>query len=190
MTVGKGAWIAAAVAVVSAGLVGIRSAESFDCRRNLCVQKVQKVQVVQKVQAVELVPANVFYFVGAPIRQAAIVQQQMHTDPLWEEFQQFQKFKAFSAQADAKAGTAPPPTAGSVGPEPRESKGSVLAATCMRCHGGEDPQGGLDLSLPLTSALKGEIAKQVWLGKMPPEKPLNNEQAAKLFDELFKGESE
>ena len=188
MTVGWKRSGAAAV-VVAAGLMGIRPAVGDCCR----VQRVAKVRAVQKVQVVELVPANVFYFVGAPIRQAALVQQQIRTDPLYEEFRAFREFQALKAQASAKADADPPPKADSASPEPPHAptRGGVLAASCIKCHGGPEPKGGLDLSLPLTQALKGRIAQQVWLGKMPPEKPLGNEQAAKLFDELFKnGEDE
>lgn len=56
---------------------------------------------------------------------------------------------------------------------------ALMAKSCVSCHGGAKPKGGVDLSGPLTTATKLRAANVVRTGEMPP-KP-----AAQLSDDEF-----
>lgn len=86
----------------------------------------QRVVVQHHAAAVVAVP-QVSYFVGAPVRLEALVQQALRADPQYEEFRQW-KLRAPQREAIKVEPTYP-----------------MLAAKCARCHSGDQPKGGVTL---------------------------------------------
>ena len=81
---------------------------------------------------------QVNYFVGQPIRVEAIVQKALTEHPQYQEFLEFQRFKAKQKQKATGMPPAPPK------PGQRASvQSGTLAATCGKCHGGNAPKAGL-----------------------------------------------
>lgn len=86
----------------------------------------QRVVVQHHAAAVVAVP-QVSYFVGAPVRLEALVQQALRADPQYEEFQKW-KLRAPQREAIKVEPTYP-----------------LLQAKCARCHSGDQPKGGVTL---------------------------------------------
>lgn len=87
----------------------------------------QRVVVHQQAAAIVSVP-QVSYFVGAPIRVEALVQQALRADPEYQAFQRW-KLQGPEAQRESlKVETYP-----------------LLAAKCAKCHSGDQPKGGVTL---------------------------------------------
>jgi len=150
-----------------------------DCLNGRCFSRQRVVVRQQAVDVVQFVPVNYYYFVGAPLRQAAVAEYSVKQDPLWQEFQEFKKWKEGQGQEQ------PDPAA--------NPEASIMAVACVRCHGGAKTAAGLDFTQPLTVALKHKMMQKVWHDEMPVKaagdehvpNPLTAEQKAQLFDELL-----
>lgn len=114
-----------------------------------------------------------YYFVGRPIREKALVQKAVEDDPLWQEFQEFKRWRETQSQR----------------PPVMEQQTGVLQDTCLKCHSGDEPKGGLDMTGELDAGTKLQMMTKVWRGEMPPNAPLPDDQAAELFNQLL-GEGE
>lgn len=135
-------------------------------------------QLSQQVVAVQAQPVYSYalYFVGAPVRQEALAQKAITSDPEYQEFLEFKEWKASRGLQtppdihDERLPLAAP---------------TVVSTMCIKCHSGEEPKGDLRLDVSLTDDVKLKAMRMVWAGKMPPTAPLNNEQAAQMFEELL-----
>ena len=86
-------------------------------------------------------------------------------------------------------GTPNPPST----PEPpaASTRYPTLTANCAKCHSGDEPKGGiwLDGSVALDgpdAAVKRDaIARMLWNGHMPPEKPASDEVVGGIFNEIY-----
>lgn len=140
---------------------------------NRCALKQVQAVVAQPIYAQ---PYAVNYFVGAPIRVEAIVQQALRADPQWQEFQQFkqwQTLRAHEPQATSQAVAS-----------------SLIAANCASCHSGAKPAKGLvlDGETAVTCEQKLAAMKAVRDGKMPPPNKaaaLSPEAKGDLLSELL-----
>ena len=94
----------------------------------------QRVVVQHHAAAVVAVP-QVSYFVGAPVRLEALVQQALRADPQYEEFRRW-KLQGPQAQRE------PHPAREAIKVEPTYPQ---LQAKCARCHSGDQPKGGVTL---------------------------------------------
>jgi hypothetical protein len=129
---------------------------------------------------------QVSYFVGAPIRVEALVQQALRTDP---DYEAFQKFRQWQSMTDAsRVATAPPAGQGTqessdTSPEPAP----LLAQSCSKCHSGATPKAGLiiDGHTPLTAEQALHAMRRIQAGEMPPKVLLSPEEAGAAFSELL-----
>lgn len=136
---------------------------------DLCHQK--RAVVVQQPVAYQ----QVYYFVGAPLRQQAVVQKQLADDPLYQEFLQFKAWKE-QTQKQPVAVDAP------------EAK-TPITAHCGRCHGGASPKGGFFLdgqNVPASDITKA--LRQIADGSMPPDRELTAEEKGALMQALLNSE--
>ena len=140
---------------------------------NRCAFKQVQAVVAQPIYAQ---PYAVNYFVGAPIRVEAIVQQALRADPQWQEFQQFKEWQALQAHpAEAT---------------PQAVSASLIAAKCASCHSGPKPAKGLvlDGETAVTCEQKLAAMKAVRDGVMPPPNKaaaLSPEEKGDLLSELL-----
>jgi mono/diheme cytochrome c family protein len=125
-----------------------------------------------------------FYFVGAPIRAAAIVEAEKRSDPDYQEFLQFKAlreewgaFQAWQAQTVPEGALA--------------QQQSAFKQSCVRCHSGDEPKGGLDLTqAPLSPATVKAIKERLTESLMPPRdspegKNFTPEQAGAIVSEAI-----
>lgn len=130
------------------------------------------------------------FFVGYPIRVAAMVEAEKRADP---DYAEFQAFKAWQAQQQAPTQAAPVPAEALAQQAPTQ-----LAASCVRCHSGKEPRGSLDLSSSIDAEALKKIRAKLLAGKMPPPaapeaKDFSNDLAGQvLLDaiDLLKGPTE
>lgn len=140
---------------------------------------------------------NVFYFVGAPLRAAAIVEHEKQSDPEWVEFQEFKRWRKWMAEKGDKpeqGDSQPPaePQADYPAEElpPTEPAESFILQSCARCHTGANPKGGLLLdsqeALDSLSAESKLLAMQrVMAGSMPPKSNLSPEVKGDIIQEFL-----
>lgn len=107
--------------------------------------------------------AQVYYYVGANIRTAAILEAEKAADPEWRQFQEFKRFReeweAFKQQQSQQ----PPP-----GAQAQQAPQTQIQASCVRCHSGAEPKGGRDFSGLLSADDLKAIKEILPSGKMPP----------------------
>lgn len=122
--------------------------------------------------------ANVYYFVGAPLRQAAVAEKTLRDDP---QYQEFLRFKAWQESQKQQTQAAPVETL------PRVS--SPITVHCGRCHGGTAPKGGFFMDGTDVSA--SDITKslrKVAAGEMPPDRELTPQEKGALMQALLDAE--
>lgn len=126
-----------------------------------------------------------YYFVGQPIRSAAIVEAEKRADPDYQSFLQYKQFKSeFEAfQQYQKLQAAPQAAA---------VQQSQMATSCARCHSGDSPKGGLvlDGKTPIAADALKSIRAKLAKGEMPPagspeQKATTNEQAGAILLEAI-----
>lgn len=119
------------------------------------------------------------YFIGAPLRAAAIVEAEKRTDPEWSEFQQYKAFKETLRQEQQAEQEPEPPQ-------------SIIVQTCAKCHSGPTPKGELllDGSVPLSGDQTVMSMRRVRDGSMPPKSTLSPEVVGDIISEFLdlKGE--
>lgn len=121
--------------------------------------------------------ANVYYFVGAPLRQAAVAEKTLRDDPQYQEFLRFKAWQESQAQANQASNERTAPSS------------SPIAAHCGRCHGGASPKGGFFLDGQGVSA--SDITKslrKVAAGEMPPNSELTPQEKGELMQALLNAE--
>lgn len=151
----------------------------------------QRVVAQQLVAPVVAYPQSyTYYFVGQPIREQAILQksiiqqsQALQSDPLYQEFLEFKRWREGqnSGQPNQAERLAIETQAAVSAPAHQ----TIVAITCLKCHSGPEPKGEVSFEGPLSDSMKLKMMQMVWAGKMPPTAPLDNERAAKLFEELL-----
>jgi hypothetical protein len=162
------------------------TANGWPCRR--CVRPapvVVKRQVTEVVQFVDLVVPtlpNVFYSL-APVAATPVVggyaqpaqpaqsavQPRAVANPLDDaspeliaEFRQFLQWKVAGADRES---VGHPPDAD----RPALDHLPVTSASCIRCHGGEQPKANIDLSIPINHETLGRVIVALATDHMPPE---------------------
>lgn len=150
---------------------------------NRCAFKQVQAVHVQQVVA-PLVYPQVNYFVGAPIRVEAIVQQALRADPGYAEYQKFKAWQAGQSQQQAKP-EAPMPSL-PVEPQPA-TQFAMLTAKCSQCHSGDSPKKGLllDGTAKLTCEQMAKAMKAIQSGTMPPKAKLTPEESGYIFQDLL-----
>lgn len=154
--------------VILCGLVCVTSADAGGYGFNLYHRQSFYAQPLQQT----------FYFVGQPIRAAAILEAEKRTDPNWQLFLQFQQLIAANPQIVQQLATAA--TQQEQQQAAQEQPQSQLAASCARCHGGAEPKGGLPLdgSRIISADELRSIKEHLANGTMPPK----DSAEAKTFD--------
>lgn len=127
-------------------------------------------------------PAQVFYFVGQPLRADAVLQHERERDPDYQQFAEFKRFLEFqravaeTPQANAKAEATAKPNY------------QILRAKCAECHNAANSAGGFDLSGdgPLDADQKSAVMRSVLSGEMPKNRqPLTAQELGELVNSLF-----
>ncbi len=115
-----------------------------------------------------------FYFVGQPLRIAALWEAEKRADPDYQRFLQFQSLRG-------QAEPAPSPAASASG------AAAILIRRCAACHGGAAPQGGLRLDgkTPLTAAQVTNAQRRVLRREMPPAEPLSEVEIGQALPALL-----
>ena len=161
------------------------------CRTGTCGPQAV-VSAVSQPLAYSTAVLQPYYLVGQQIREEAAATAEFRASAEYQELQELRAWKAgFDAarQTVAPAGAeqqAEPPAAPS--PPPASS---VIVQRCAKCHGGEDPKGGLwldgtvDLRGEDAAAKRDAIMQQVWRGHMPPKTPLTDAETASVIQELY-----
>lgn len=139
-------------------------------------------QVVhQQAYASPVVSQHVYYFVGAPVRAEALVEEAKLADPDYQEFLRFKQFQQQLREHGHHDGETPPPEPA----PPRFSQtASVVKTSCISCHSGQGAKGGLDLTRPIDEGTKWRMFMRAADGSMPPNKSLPDEQLRELLIEL------
>lgn len=172
-------------------MMGVTAAQGATCRNGVCNIKPQQavvkhVAAVQQVQAVAYQP--VYYAVAPHLQDRAVIRYEVK-EAVREALAELQH------QVPPCGESCPPPnhssTAGGksaaqpTAPPVFSQRQSVLSASCMKCHSGDDPKSGVNLDVELNDELRAKIARQVITGAMPPKSPLSNEAKSQLLIELF-----
>lgn len=170
--------VALLVIVLLLGASQVEACERCGLFGNRCALRQHHIQV-QQVLAAPVIYPQVNYFVGAPIRVEAIVQQALRNDPEYAAFQQFKLWRQGQPSALHKP-------ADSI-PEPIPA--SLLVAKCGACHGGDAPKKGLVLDgITKLSCQQALLCMQrINAGTMPPKDhpQLTPEEKGDLFQELL-----
>lgn len=155
------------------------------CATGTCRNVVHKAAVVHHQQAyvAPVVSQNVYYFVGAPVRAEALIEEAKLADPDYQEFLQFKEWRA-RIHDQQPADDLPPAEPSPEEPPRFSSTDSVINTSCISCHSGETPKGNLDVTKPLDEGAKWRMFMRAAQGDMPPAKPLDNEQLRELLIEL------
>jgi len=126
------------------------------------------------VQQPEVAYQQVYYFVGAPLRQAAVVEKSVKDDPLYQEFLEFKAWKEQQKES----------------PPGGELRGQTpVAAYCGRCHGGSAPKASFFLDGQNTSAESiTKALRQIADGSMPPDRELTAQEKGVLMQALLDSE--
>lgn len=128
-------------------------------------------------QAPVVVQPQVLYLVGADLRIAAAIQQQLQADP---QYQQFLQWK--SSQVGTAAGGSPPQVPISA---------PTVRAVCGRCHSGPEPKDGLTIDgSPMAADLITQSIRSIVAGRMPKQSQLSPEMKSTLYTELLSLEKE
>ena len=125
--------------------------------------------------------AQVFYFVGQPIRADAVVQHARDRDPDYQQFAEFKRFLEFQRATREEAQQQAAPVAA-------KSDYKILAAKCAECHNSQKSGGGFDLSgsVPLDADTKAAVMSSVLSGRMPQNRePLTAQELGELVNSLF-----
>lgn len=131
-----------------------------------------------------------YYFVGQPLRAAAIVEAEKRSDPDYQSFLQYKQFKsefeAFQQYQKLQAAQSP------AQPQAVQAPASQMVTSCARCHSGAEPKGGLvlDGKTPLAPDALKSIRTKLAKGEMPPAgspeaKATTNEQAGAILLEAI-----
>ncbi len=112
-----------------------------------------------------------FFLVGSEIRAAALVENHLRNDPLYQEFL---KWRA-EQQGDNSSGQGASATA------------PTVRALCSKCHSGEEPKAGLtiDGDTPMTAELITASIRAISRGKMPKNMAITSNLKSKLYSELL-----
>jgi hypothetical protein len=128
-----------------------------------------------------------FYFVGQPVRIAALVEAELRSDPEYRRFLDFKErqreFEEFlKSQAGAKPAREAP--GGSVD---RPSTAAAVVRRCASCHGGTAPEGGLFLDgrHELSASQITAAQRRVLAGEMPPSETLSPEEIGNVLQDLL-----
>lgn len=127
--------------------------------------------------------AQVFYFVGQPIRAEAVVQHARERDPDYQQFAEFKRFLEFQRATREEAQKQPEQAKADA-----KSNNKILAAKCAECHNAKNSGGGIDLSgaVPLDADAKAAIMSSVLSGRMPQNRePLTAQELGELVNSLF-----
>ncbi len=122
-----------------------------------------------------------FYFVGQPVRVAALVEAEKRADPDYQRFLEWQRFRRQAAPLS------PSPATTTDDDAPASNFSAVLARRCAACHGGAAPQGGLRLDgqAPLTAAQVTDAQRRVLRQEMPPAEPLSEVEIGEALQALL-----
>lgn len=155
--------------ILSCGLVCVTSADAGGYGFNLYHRQSFYAQPLQQT----------FYFVGQPVRAAAILEAEKRADPNYQLFLQFQSLIAANPQIVQQLATAATQQEQQQ-QAAQEQPQSQLAASCARCHGGAEPKGGLPLdgSRIISADELRSIKEHLANGTMPPK----DSAEAKTFD--------
>lgn len=163
------------------------------------VCKVKAVRVVKKAVVPQQVINNsvAYYFVGAPVREAAIAEA-MAREAFALVGEQTQKVTetrtTFSAQQARQEGRCACEQckchASAEDPPPQFSRvaGSAVLNACGRCHSGDDPKAGLSLAGELSAETRLAAIRKVTTQEMPPDKEITKEEASAVIAELLAAE--
>ena len=140
-----------------------------------------------------LLPQSVNYFVGAPVRVEALVQRALAADPEYRAYRQFKVWQAAQAATQRAASVDRPTPAAAVRDlaaeplDPAVFARPLIRANCIRCHAGEKPKGGFDLSGPLSAKQIVEAQRKVYSREMPPAKAgvLSTAEQSAILRELL-----
>lgn len=127
------------------------------CGGGVCQQAVvvrQKAVYAAPYVAPYVVAPQVSYFVGAAIRESAIVQQQLNQDPDYKDFLAFKAWKQQQAEAE----------------QPQAMEQNAVQQQCAMCHGTAEPKGGfyMDGSPGMSAEAITKAIRMIASDKMPP----------------------
>lgn len=131
--------------------------------------------------------AQVFYFVGQPIRAEAVLQYERNRDPDYQQFAEFKRFLEFQ-RATREESQQKPAQANAQDQGPAKSNNKILSAKCAECHNSKNSGGGFDLSgaVPLDADTKAAVMSSVLSGRMPQNRePLTAQELGELVNSLF-----
>lgn len=131
-------------------------------------------------------PAQVLYFVGAPLRVQSLVEHAQRTDPAYAEFLEFKALKAgkhVQQHSNQQAMTAE----GESMPPPNPESQSLVQQHCAKCHGTATPEAGYFIDgqpgMRATDVLAA--LRAISNDKMPKDHKLTREQKNLLLKELL-----
>jgi hypothetical protein len=143
-----------------------------------------RAQFVYPYQAVHA--PQFFYFVGQPVRIAALVEAELRRDPDYLLFRQFQERRSeFEEFLKGKDGAKPPSEAAA--PQGNIGLAATVVRRCASCHSGAAPEGGLflDGSRQLSASQVTAAQRRVLSGEMPPSEPLSPEEIGNVLQDLL-----
>jgi hypothetical protein len=128
-----------------------------------------------------------FYFVGQPVRIAALVEAELRSDPEYRLFLEYKEQQSEFAEFLKKDGSAKPASKESRGSVGLRDSAPVVVRRCASCHSGAAPEGGLFLDgrQELSASQITAAQRRVLAGEMPPAETLSAEEVGKVLQDLL-----